>query len=362
MLGLREKTPNRGARRDRVAGGPALIWVSLWLALFVVSAGMCAGCGGERIRIAIAYVEKTPITRDQLEEWMRRLAPEHFVPDPPRYASCIAHDEALGELPVGQAIVKECQAQYTAVKDEALRFLISSAWLIGDVKAKGFAPSAEEVTGWLNGKEPLGGASKASRRLVVERELAEERIERWLRSREAGISRTQVARYYGRHIGRFERRERRYFDIIEHLADASAGRRIMSEIASGHRRTETPIHEVLDRPRTGEVVLATKRPIYKAIFAARSRAYVGPVRLNGGYAIFKVTRIIARRVAPLARMRGAIERQLAKIAHHQAVASFLRKWATRWRAKTSCTAGYVIANCRQYAGVQRLEPALTDLR
>jgi hypothetical protein len=176
------------------------------------------------------------------------------------------------------------------------------------------------------------------------------------------VTRAQVLRYYAEHVSRFERRERRYFDIIENLRGREIGRRIMDDLAIGGPSPETPIHEVLDRPRSGQVVLATKRPIYRAIFRARPDTWVGPLPLNGYYAIFRVTRVTPRVVVPLLRTRMPIDNALAEDARRRALNRFLKVWTVRWTAATSCRAGYIVLGCRQYRGPREAQEVPSGLR
>jgi hypothetical protein len=333
-----------GRRRVRCRWPLCLLGLALAGAAF-------AGCGDAVKGVVIARVGRTPITRAELSEWMRELAPEHFVPDPPRFTACVDHQERLGEESIGNAIQEECRAQYEAVKAKALRFLISSQWLIQEARAHGLGLSASEVSHRLQGQRHGGAArSRAARRLMLERELAAQGLTNYLQERETPVSRAQVLRYYATHVSRFERRERRYFDIIENLRGQEAGKRIMDGLAHGRPSPETPIHEVLDRPRPGQFVRPTKRPIYSAIFRAAPHRYVGPLPLNGYYAIFRVTRVIPRVVVPLSRARKTIDAALAQEAHRSALKRFLDAWTARWTAATSCRAGYVVLGCRQYRG------------
>jgi hypothetical protein len=236
------------------------------------------------------------------------------------------------------------------LKDRALRFLITSYWLIAQARADRIAPSAGEVATRLHAMRANRELTEPLRRLLAERDLAEQSIARALRSTEAPLTEKEVRRYYTRHTGAFERRERRYFDIVEHLPNLVAARTLMSEVVAGRRRVREPIREALDRPRPGQYVLPTKRPIYKAIFASRPHVYVGPVTLNGEYAFFRVTRVSKRKVAPLASVRPTIERRLSEAQRRRVLSRFLRQLRARWIPQTDCAAAYVTVDCREYAG------------
>jgi hypothetical protein len=320
------------------ARGPKTACARGWtIAASCVVVIICAGCGGGRKDEVIALVEGRPITSRQMIEWMRWQDTEHFVPDPPRYVACMARNESLGELSVGNALKEECETQYAVLKAKALRFLISSYWLIGEAGTHAMWVGLERVPADL-------GELRNDRRLAVRE------VERELRSREAPATNTKVLRYYKEHISKFESRERRYFDIVEHLPNKGVGRHLMERLATGHRIANGIIEENLYRPRVGEAVLPEKQAITEAIFAARPDIYVGPVPLEGLFAFFRVTRIMPRRVEPLSRARGSVERQLSQDEHRSALTRFLRDWHSHWQSRTVCMASYVTPDCRNFGG------------
>jgi len=333
--------------------------IAMIVASLIVAAGLVA-CGGAR-GVIVARVGDAQITSRELAQWMARLAPGHFVPDPPDYASCISHEQAHGEQSIGNAIREECKAQYAALRDKALRFAISSRWLIFEARSHRRARSTWRTTARPGGQLGLGTISASPRRLMTERALAARQVEQEIRDEEAPITRQQVSRYYARHISRFERRERRYLDITEDLRSRAAAFKVLKELMSRQGRRVAAFRESYDLPRDNEPVVPGKRPVLKAIFAAKPGVYVGPFRLNGAYAIFRIVRIVPRRVQPLRRVETRIERELAKAEHKRTLAHFLKAWTARWRTVTSCRAAYVVPECRSYTGQQADSAAPTGL-
>jgi hypothetical protein len=103
------------------------------------------------------------------------------------------------------------------------------------------------------------------------------------------------------------------------------------------------------------MVPARKKAIYRAVFAARPRVYVGPFHLNSYYVIFRITRITPRVLQPLARVASAIAKQLAEDEHRQALARFTKALWASWVGRTDCSAGYVVQECSQYRGARTEE-------
>jgi hypothetical protein len=334
------------------------------LALLALAVGN-AGCGAGTRAVVVASVAHVPITSAELSDWMGALASEHFVPDPPRYSSCISRARAQGQQPIGDAIREQCEAEYAALKQKALRFLVSSDWLIGEAVAEHRGPSTREIELRLARRGRADGAvSQSARRLLAERELAAAQLTAALHRSELPITRKRIARYYREHIAHFEHREQRYFDIYEYFRSPSAARGLLSEIERGQPHlARIPLRESIKRPRNGEAVVPWKRSIFHAILAAKPGVYVGPVLVSVhlGYVIFRVTRVVPRTVEPLSRVEGEIAAGLAREEHHRKLAGFLSALRSRWVAKTSCRVGYVVPGCREYNGGSRAEALVGGL-
>jgi len=301
----------------------------------VIAMGSCLlGCGGAGSQgSVVARVAGVPITRQMLDRRMTVIAPEHRVPDAPRYTDCIAHQEALVPESLAATVKEECQQQYQALKRQALDVLISSEWLLAEASRLGLqAPSRSAQ------QEPVAAAQTEAAR-----------IRGRLAKSERAITAQQIASYYKANISRFERRERRYIDIVEKLPSEAMARVAMSDLAGAGNGSGAFLHESFDRPVASEVV-PPRRRIMRAIFAARPHVVVGPLPLFGHYAVFEVTRIVPSHRQPLAQVRTSIERQLAGEQQRRTLARFVMAWRTRWISRTDCQPGDVMHKCRQYRG------------
>jgi DNA-directed RNA polymerase subunit F len=147
---------------------------------------------------------------------MVAMAPEHVLPDPPRYSACIAHQEALDPQTVGAELKEECARQHQALRGRALSFLISSAWLIEEAAGRGLLPSAREVHRRLGetDKESSPGTSGADREFAAKAALAEAELRRIPADAGSGVSRAEVSGFSRRTFKQFVKRERRYFTLF----------------------------------------------------------------------------------------------------------------------------------------------------
>jgi hypothetical protein len=300
--------------------------------LGAVLATVAMSCGRGAQGKVIVRVGDMTITTAALAQRMSAIATEHLVPDPPRYTKCIAHQKALAPESVSFELESECRRQYRALRRQALDFLISSSWLTGEAEDRG-----------------LGVFNRAG--------PAERKIRRLLENGERQITATQIADYYRRNLKRFERREGRFFIIAEQLKSVQLARRVKREALRGKPLPQPVFHQYLVRPSPTDT--ETKRPIVKAIFAAKLHVLSGPMPLSGHYSLFKLTRIVPTTVQPFAHVRRRIANELANLQRRRTLAGFIATWRSKWIAKTDCSAGYVVQKCSQYRGQKTPENPLT---
>lgn len=330
------------------------------IAAFTLATAIVTGltdCGGEVVAVRVG---RAAITREAVTRWMSVVAPEHFVPDPPRYTTCVAREQMLASPTARATLMQECGREYHALERQALEFLISSAWLTGTLAEEGLRVSDREVRERLREHQtPLaveeGDAGDVE--FAVHAELAEAKLRQALTRSEHMVTSAQIADYYRAHRRRFLVPERRYFDI-ENLKTRALALGIKREVQSGRRARfiSGVLHEMIEGPSPVKYGRA-EDAVRRAILGARSNVLTGPLA-NGEYALFEVRRIVAARYEPLARVRGAIEHQLAAEQRRLRLSRFIEAWHTRWVAMTDCYPGYVVQRCRQYIGPRAPEEPL----
>lgn len=285
----------------------------------------------------VARVGQTAITEAAVDHWMPAMASGLVAPDP-------------------------STQQRQTPRQQALGFLISSAWLIGEAAERGLKPSKREIERRFAEKHasfPGGeaefheflkatGQTVADIRFDVEAELASLKVRQAVASAEPKVTQTQITRYYNQHKRRYLVPERRYFDI-DNLESEAAATEVRREVELGKSFARKAFHEWLDR-LNGAGVGAGKQAIERAVFAARPNALGGPVRLYGDYSLFEVRRIVAAVQRPLAQVQSSIEQRLAAEQRRRALAEFVKTWRRKWIARTDCRAGHVAPGCKQYKG------------
>jgi hypothetical protein len=141
-----------------VVKGARLVAMAVALGLVGLGVTGCGGSGG-----VVAEVAGKTITKASFDHWMAVTAIRDYepvprgpvssgvLPDPPRYAACIAHLQASAPHTVGatppsrEQLKKQCQQGYRALREQVLSSLITGWWLIAEGEARGLKASASEV-------------------------------------------------------------------------------------------------------------------------------------------------------------------------------------------------------------------------
>jgi hypothetical protein len=331
----------------------------------VACGGNSAASSAHSDAIAVQLGGRT-IKASAVAHWIAVLAPQHVAPIPPRYAACIVRQRSLARRSTGVTHKQECRQQYQALATQALTFLISSQWLIGEAARQGMPVTEREVAARLAEKknsfanvtefqESLKAIahSPADLKLEIQAELAEDKIRKRVIAQEPKSTRSEIATYYRRHIATYHIPERRYFDIGENFSSAAEAKKKRKAVGAGKESIHESLPRKLFTDYNGE-----KRIIYEAIFKAKPHVVSAPIRLNNLYFLIDVTRITPPYVQSLAEVRRAIGRKLSSVRRRRALVAFIVAWRRRWTARTGCNVAYVVQKCRQYHGPKAPEDPL----
>jgi foldase protein PrsA len=251
--------------------------------------------------------------------------------------------------------------RYQALKQQAVDFLISSEWLIGEAVRQRLTVSDQDVRRRLADKQadsfPGGGAEfhdflKATGQTLADiqfqarAELASSRLIEM--TKDAGVvTQTQIASYYERHKRRFAVPELREVRITNRKTKAAADE-LMREVRLGANFMTKSEKELVTF--SSDVSADRRTPLERAIHAARPNVLAGPFKQRVDYFVFEVKRVVPASLRTLAQVEGSIRNKLARGRRRRALAEFVKAWRARWRAQTDCSPGYVVQKCSQYNG------------
>jgi hypothetical protein len=237
----------------------------------------------------------------------------------------------------------------------ALAFLISSAWLIGEADRRGIDTSDILSPSLVEGEREVGspqehrrvsGQSSADFTREVRTRLAAEALRKVLAAQVGEISRTDVARFYRANPGLFQSSEERVLDMISSLPSESAAEKLVHRTGAGRRFARLAFRKTLSSgPLGGRSAEDTL--VAHAIFATPPGLVSRPMKYEHAWAVFVVRKIISPKGKPLVSAYQEVLLKLDVQRQREIATRFSREYVARWKAKTSCSPGYVVAGCRQ---------------
>jgi hypothetical protein len=126
-----------------------------------------SACGGSDPKIVARIGEHTTVSQAFLDHWMKvvvggdyrtvigGLSPDGLVSDPPRFASCASAARRIPEIAgrrklTAAQVLAKCHQLNTAVKEQALSYVLSVLWSREEAAALGIPmPSQSEISSRL---------------------------------------------------------------------------------------------------------------------------------------------------------------------------------------------------------------------
>ncbi len=344
----------------------------------------------------LARVQGKAITFAAVARRMALLIYPEPLPEPPAYTHCIATLKAKGgksspllgvsQIPPGQGegeLKGACETAYKHLLQSALSAEIHTQWVVSEAAEQGVHVSEGEVEHEYALSKTLfhtPGEFEAYRRSTG-RSVAQMRFELKLSKLLGGLlknierrihrpTKAEVAARYKADLAqKYTVPEGRAVRILRTTTQASA-RRAKQEIEGG-KSFASLVKELSDiaQPlgaRNGEVAdlvpgYYQEKNLNDAIFDAPPHKLTGPILVIGkhktipeeagtGSYVFEVLRSVPSRVIPLAQVRHAIAEELARTQREETLKDAVAAFRAKWRARTTCTQGFVVKNCREYHG------------
>jgi foldase protein PrsA len=341
-----------------------------------------AACGGIPGNSVVAISGSTNITKDTFAHWMGVAASsgattgeKAVIPDPPNYTACTAHlqktqpkPEKGQKAPTTAQLKSQCQQQYKSLQQEVLGFLISSSWVIGEAKAMGVKVSDSEVhkefekirtTQFPKVAEfekflATSGQTVSDLLLRVKLNLLSQRLQKKVIKKKGTATPAAIKKYYEQNKQRFETPEHRNVEVILTKTEAQA-KKAKSEIESGKSFASVAKAVSIDPASKskggllGEVVKGEdEKTLDQAMFSAQVKKLGGPVKTPFGYYLYNVLGTKAGEVTPLSKAEKSIKQTLLAETQQKALSNFVKGFKKKWKARTDCRGGYVVADCKQY--------------
>lgn len=364
----------------RAGAGAVAACACLW-------AAACGGIPGG----AVATVDGTAITRATFEHWLSAAAAssapaptttatgklaEPVVPDPHAYTACIAHLEITTPKPKGkaappsrQALKRECEQQYQALKSTVLGYLIDASWIIKESAKQGVSVSDAAVYKRFDEAKKAQFPDVASFKVFLARTgftvsdvLLRLKVEMLARKLERKVTKTaarpvgeqEAAKYYAQHRSDYRTPQKANASVIL-TKTAAAARRARQQISSGKSFASVAKAVSIDplsKSKGGRLVGISREEeepaLGRAIFSARRGVLSGPVRTPFGYYVFELEKLTPATKEPFASVKASIEQSVTASREQRALHTFVASFQKRWTAQTECLPAYMVMGCKGY--------------
>ena len=323
------------------------------MAIYVAS-GCAAGTA------PVAHVDGVAINSSALKRWTGKVAataPTGAAPLMPGTAGC-AHALSLvlnntRHRGMPGVACGDGSVGARARQMDALKFLITTAWLANLLDGLGVRPTAGgresnvgRLTSLLSGHAPAASVVELNKRLLAT-------VAASLQVRANALAHHQIVVHYEQNAAGFVGPEERDAEVIR-TTTRSAADKAKREIESGDPFADVAARVTVDATgkTNGGLVPAIvrsqeDRPLAKAVFSARLHALIGPVMLEPNrYYLFRIKAIRPTRDTTLSEFEASASQRYRRAATWRLAG----EWIAKLTASTDCRKGYVVEGCRQYAG------------
>jgi foldase protein PrsA len=356
---------------------------SALLGAFFVLPLVLAACGGDSVPgNAVVKIGSDPIKTTQFDHWLKVAATtaqqqtgvtgNPAIPKPPEFTECIAAKKktavkpAKGQpKPTDATYKKQCEQEYTTLRDQTMQFLISSAWIEGESKDRGVKLSDAQVKKDFD-KQRLVSFPKDKDYLAFLKSSGNVQEDLLYRVKIQGLSEklrtkvlegtdkvtdAQIANYYNKNKIRFAVPEQRDLRIILTKTEAQA-KKAKAAIDGGQSFSSVAKKYSIDQATKvdgGELTGVPKGQQEKSLDAATFKAplnkVTGPVKTQFGYYVFEVMKVKPSKQQPLASSKASIKQLLISQKQQTALDKFVKDFQKKWKDRTECQKGYETADC-----------------
>jgi hypothetical protein len=312
----------------------------------------------------VANIGETKITKGELVHAMGIGPVKAEVPDAPRFTECVAKKRhaASGKGKSASQLRALCRVAYVRLERPTLAGLIGNAWVAEEARALGIRirdaqivkQYQEDIRNQLPSPSALAAYLRTSGQTVADL-LATLRTEALREALRKAVTRdvevvpeAAVAAYYRAHRQLYAVAEHMELEVIETYSRKEAAA-TLAKLRAGQSFSSLAHTQVIERPKS-EAGGSKLKELEHAILHAKLGVLTGPVRHKADYFLFKVKREIPGRQESVTSVAAKIKEQLGASRRTGTLGAFVARWRGRWRERTHCVRGYVVAKCSEFIG------------
>lgn len=355
---------------------------TLALGAMLASATALGACGNGVPSNAVARVGDATISKASFDHWLTiasnsssASAPGQAhapVPDPPNFTNCVAYLQKTAPkpakgttTPTTAQLKSQCQLQFGALRDQVMQLLITADWLQGEAADQGVKASDKDVANaFAQLKRTQFPTPAAFQRFLstsgytmqdvlfrVRINVLTDKIRQKVIGSKSKPTQAQIADYYNKNKTRFGQPERRDLRLILTKTEAQANQG-KAAINSGQNFKTVAKRFSIDQASkaqggalTGVTKGTQEQALDAAVFSAPIGKLLGPIKTPFGFYIFRVQKITAGSQQSLKDASPSIAQILVAQNQQKTLSNFVKTFNKKWKSRTNCRSGFVIANC-----------------
>jgi foldase protein PrsA len=352
------------------------------LGAFFVLAIALAACGDSVPGNAVARIGGSSITKTDFNRWFGVAASSNPATaagkdayDPPGYAKCIAYKTKTAPKPAkGQPATTpaqfkaQCQQEYEGLRDQVLQFLILEKWVAGEASDQGIKLTAKQgEADFAKAKKDAFPKESDFTKFLQQSGMtvADARFQVFFNSvytklREKAIKGAEkvttksITAFYAKNKKRFAQPETRDVRVVltKTKDKADAARKALENGDSFKAVTKKYSIDEASKATGGVlsgIAKGSQEKVFDtALFSAKKGVLTGPIKVQFGYYVFKVQKIVPAKQQTLKESEPAIKQELTASTQKAADDKFNADLRKKWKAKTNCRNGFVMDQCKNY--------------
>jgi foldase protein PrsA len=344
-----------------------------------VAAILLAACGDSVPKDAVASVDGDGISRTQFNHWLGIAAATSqqgaakTAYNPPTFTACIASKKKTAPKPAkGQPATTDaqyktqCKQEYDGLRDQVMQFLILAKWVDGEAKNQGVKVSDKTAEADFQKARKQSfpkdsdfqtflkssGMTIADARFQVRFNTVYTKLREKAVKTADKVTDKQVLDFYNKNKARLGTPLTRDLRVVL-TRDKATADKAKAALQGGQSWSAVVKKYSIDpaTKATGGVLSGLskgqqEKTFDDAIFAAPKGQLQGPVKTQFGYYVFQVQKETPASQQTLKQATPAIRQQLDAQNKQKADDAFNTQLRKKWKAKTNCASGFVMAQCK----------------
>jgi foldase protein PrsA len=348
------------------------------LGAFFVAAILIAGCGDSVPGNAVASIDGTAIPKTDFAHWLSIGAATAQqgakVPyDAPAFTACVAAKRKTAPKPAkGQPATTDaqlkatCLQEYNTLRDQVMQFLVTARWVNGEASDEGVSvpaktaeadfqkviktsfPKASDFQTFLK----TAGMTVADARFQIHYTSLYTKLRKKAVTKADKVTQKDITAFYNKNKARLGTPLTRDLRVVL-TRDKAKADQAKAALKSGQSWSTVVKKFSIDpaTKATGGVLSGLskgqqEKSFDDAIFAAQKGVLTGPIKTQFGYYVFQVQKETPATQQTLKQATPAIKQQLDAQNKQKADDAFNADLRKKWKAKTNCSKGYVMALCK----------------